>query len=364
MGKDRMKLWKRKPEALTPLPTQSRGSRLHKWMLGAGRGLLRASLKVSPRPTALVIRRIFARSAFHQSMSQLRHAPTNVLARIDEHYGTLRDERMDIYVPEEVAHSKGRLPTIVWTHGGGFLGGDKSELSGYFRLIADAGFTVVGVDYTRAPEAKYPTPVRQVFAALRYLQSYSARLHVDPTRIILAGDSAGAQISAQIAALSSNPNYAQRMGIAPTLPIEHLRGIALCCGIYDLGALDQTAALKNFFTTVGWSYSGSRDFLEDHGFVTSHSVIRHINQNFPRAFVTAGNADPLLQQSTALVTELKRNGIETETLFFPPDYQPPLSHEYQFDLNLEEARLALRKLLGFFERCSANPAEEAGHKAA
>lgn len=358
------KPWNRHPDPLTPLPQKARSTMLRSLLTDAGRIVLRASLRMTPLPAALAIRKIFAKSAFSRSMSQLRQAPVNVLARIDEYYGTLRDERMDIYVPEKIARSNTQLPTVVWTHGGGFLGGAKEELSGYLRMIADRGFTVVGVDYTRAPEAKYPTPVLQVFSALRYLQSHAAKFHVDPTRIVLAGDSSGAQISAQIAALSSNPNYAQRMGIAPTVSIEHIRGVILCCGIYDLTTLDSNASLKSFFDAVGWSYSGSRDFTHDHGFVTSLSVMNHINPHFPPTFITAGNSDPLLSQSITLAATLRKNGVKTEALFYPPEYEPKLSHEYQFDLNLREGRHALQQIIQFVDQCIGSDATSAGQKSA
>ncbi|HEY5151382.1 MAG TPA: alpha/beta hydrolase fold domain-containing protein, partial [Mycobacterium sp.] len=45
---------------------------------------------------------------------------------------------------------------------------------------------------------RYPTPIRQLMAAFGHLRGHAARLHLDPSRIVLVGDSAGAQISAQV----------------------------------------------------------------------------------------------------------------------------------------------------------------------
>jgi acetyl esterase len=146
---------------------------------------LRASLTVSPRPMVWAIRRQFAKNGAQLSETLRAHAPAGVTALIDECYGHHRDERLDAYWPDTAGPTT-RLPTVVWTHGGGFLGGNKDELAGYFQMIAATGLTVVGVDYSLAPRATYPSPVRQVMAALRYLRANADRLHVDPTRLVLA----------------------------------------------------------------------------------------------------------------------------------------------------------------------------------
>ncbi len=57
-------------------------------------------------------------------------------------------------------------------------------------------------------------PIRQVAAALGHLQGQAARLHLDPPRIMLVGDSAGAQFSAQVAALITKTGYAEELDIA------------------------------------------------------------------------------------------------------------------------------------------------------
>ena len=70
-------------------------------------------------------------------------------------------------------------------------------------------------------------------AALEVLQRESDRLHIDVDRIVLAGDSAGAQMSAQVAAIAANPQYAAQMDIEPTVRSGQLRGVVLCCGVFD-----------------------------------------------------------------------------------------------------------------------------------
>lgn len=87
-------------------------------------------------------------------------------------------------------------PALVYMHGGGWT---LFSLDTHDRLMreyaARAGVTVVGVDYALAPEAKYPIALRQIAAAVRFLASCGEELAVDPQRLAIGGDSAGANLA-------------------------------------------------------------------------------------------------------------------------------------------------------------------------
>jgi acetyl esterase/lipase len=263
-----------------------------------------------------------------------------------------------VYLPGSATASDASLPVVVWVHGGAFVGGTKDEIGGYLRMLAAQGFVVVAPRYSLAPESSYPVPTRQLMAALRWIGANADRFHMDATRIVLAGDSAGAQLSAQLAALITNPEYADALGIPPTIPRQRLRGVALCCGIYDLSRISDDSPFRSLFQAVGWAYSGTRDYRKNSGFLDTVSVLEHLTPDFPPTFITAGNADPLVRQSQLFTVALIEAGVEVETLFYPENHEPALPHEYQFELNLEDARVAFTRLVAFFERASA-PARSA-----
>lgn len=312
---------------------------------------VRACLWVGPRPVALLLRRAFARSGRVWGAALLARAPTGVTAVLDEPYGDHPDELLDVYAPVTADPSAPR-PTVVWVHGGAFVGGAKEEIAGYLRILAAAGYTVVGVRYSLAPESRYPTPVRQVLAALGHLQDNAARLGVDPTRFVLAGDSAGAQIAAQVACVVTGQVAAAPEGLTPTIGAAQLRGAVLCCGAYDLAAFAAGSPFAPLVDAVGWAYSGTRRFRDDERFVASTSVAGQVTAAFPPTFLTAGNDDPLVGQSTALADVLRALGVEVDALFFPPDHEPPLEHEYQFHFDRDDAATALERLLAFLARCT------------
>ncbi len=89
-----------------------------------------------------------------------------------------------------------RQPALVYLHGGGWT---IFSLDTHDRLMREyagrAGVTVVGVDYALSPEAKFPTALEQVAATVRYLAAHGEELAIDPARLAIGGDSAGANLA-------------------------------------------------------------------------------------------------------------------------------------------------------------------------
>jgi acetyl esterase len=312
-----------------------------RWLVAAA---VRASLVVSPWPVALLVRKVFASSGAQVAHGLSKHAPPDVVSFVDQRYGAEEDMLLDVYRP---GTGGGPWPLVVWAHGGGWVGGSKEELASYFELIASNGYVVAGPRYSLAPEHHYPAPPRQVMQALRYLQVNAERFQVDTSRVVVAGDSAGAQIAAQIGALVTTPGYAEAVGITPSVTRAQLRGLVLACGPYDLGLARQvsTPAGQRFIKAILWAYLGKRDFFDDPSSAT-WSVTDNVTADFPPTLITVGNADPLRPHSELLTERLRAEGVEVETLFWP-DAHPPLAHEYQFDLDSEPGQRFLNCMLAF-----------------
>lgn len=305
------------------------------------------ALGISPRPAASVVRLVFDRGGIAMSQALEKHVPADVTASLDHHYDTGdQDAWLDVFHPSQAKQTNTALPTIVWVHGGAWVSGGKEQIANYLRVLAGRGYTVVGVAYSLAPGKTYPTPLVQVNAALAYLQANAARLHVDPSRLYLAGDSAGAQIAAQLANIVSSPVYARMVGIQPAINRGQLRGVLLYCGAYDIGRIDFNSASGLFLKTVLWSYAGTQDFMNSPRF-TAASVLDFVTPAFPPSFISVGNADPLAPQSYAMAEALAAQKVAVDSLFFPQTYTPVLPHEYQFDLDSEAGRQALERSVQF-----------------
>ncbi|HVY55321.1 MAG TPA: alpha/beta hydrolase, partial [Thermodesulfobacteriota bacterium] len=305
-----------------------------------------AAFKLSPWPAALIIRRTFDTEGEHVSHALEKHLPSGVSEFLDQRYDETDGESLDVFYPSDIEGSGKALTTIVWVHGGGWIAGSKDEVANYLRILAGKGFTVAGVDYSLAPARAYPTPVRQVLSALAYLGKNAERLHVDTSRIVLAGDSAGAQIAAQTANVISVPSYAEALGLKPTIDRSQLRGLILYCGPYDIRHAGNVGSFGAFVKTVLWSYSGTKDYMNDPRFALG-SVIKFVTPDFPPTFISAGNGDPLMPQSRAFADVLANHGVRVDSLFFPDDYSPALPHEYQYNLDTDAGRLALERSVKF-----------------
>lgn len=311
------------------------------------------ALNISPWPGARLIRYVFDSDAAKVKEALLPFAPAGVSSITDQQYRAGdSDAMLDVYFSDRAAQENQRLPTLVWTHGGAWVSGSKTDAAPYYQLIAAEGYTVISLGYTLAPGKTYPTPIHQVNDALAYIQQNAERFHVDVDRILMGGSSAGAQIASQMATLITSSAYAAELRLTPALRPEQLRAVVLFSGIYDMVALLENSFLNpsrwlGWGTSASvWAYSGSRD--RDTPRLRQMSSIRHVTADFPTAFISGGNDDPLTDtQSRLLAAKLKELGVDVTSLFYPEEHEPRLGHEHQFRLDNDDGQDTLRQLLDF-----------------
>ena len=298
------------------------------------------AFQVSPWPTALMERRAVNRGGMAVARDLEPYVPANITSRLNIRYDDGdRDALLDVYYPP-IVHKDSLLPAIIWVHGGSWVGGSKDFIANYLKILASRGFITVGVGYSLAPARTYPTPVKQVNAALGFVSANAAHLHVDSSHLFLAGDSAGSQIAAQVANVISSPAYAAEVGVIPAVRRTQLAGVVLHCGMFE-------TRLADFGRTgVLWSYFGTQDF-EDDPRLSQFSVVRHITSDFPPTFLSSGNADDLEPQSHLFAQKAIELGVPVDQLFFSPEYRPKVPHEFQFDLSSKAGKMALDRSVRF-----------------
>ncbi len=101
--------------------------------------------------------------------------------------------RLDIYLPEKPT---GRLPLVVWIHGGGWEAGSKEDCPAV-PLIAK-GYAVASINYRFSQHALFPAQVEDCKAAIRWLRANAAKYHLDPDHIGVWGESAGGHLVAML----------------------------------------------------------------------------------------------------------------------------------------------------------------------
>ena len=163
---------------------------------------------------------------------------------LDIAYGTADKERLDFYP----AYDHG-APLLVFIHGGWWRSLDKSDFTFVVPAYRRAGFNVALTNYTLAPEASIDEITMQQVRALAWLYRNAERLEFDRQRIVVAGHSAGAHLTAMMMA-------ALWPVFGSDLPADLVKGGVLMSGLYDLDPvryadfvnvdlkLDQQSALK------------------------------------------------------------------------------------------------------------------------
>lgn len=103
-----------------------------------------------------------------------------------------RELRLRVYRPMR----KNALPAMVYIHGGGFT---LFSIDTHDRLMreyaTEGGFAVIGVDYPLAPEARYPEALDRIEGLMLWLSENAGQWGLDPSRLAMAGDSAGGNLS-------------------------------------------------------------------------------------------------------------------------------------------------------------------------
>jgi acetyl esterase len=123
-----------------------------------------------------------------------------------------------VYIPKDRAQPGAAFLNF---HGGGFVIGDlESEHDRCLVMAAQAGAVSIGVDYRLAPEHPFPAGVEDCYAALEWTAAHASELHVDPSKIVVGGGSAGGNLSAAVALMArdrNGPQLALQMLMYPVL---------------------------------------------------------------------------------------------------------------------------------------------------
>jgi acetyl esterase/lipase len=247
-------------------------------------------------------------------------------------YGSDDEQVMDIYVPTGTASPN---PTILLVHGGGWVSGDKAELTSSAEYFASQGYTAANINYRLATDTsnQYPTADNDTVQALQFVQSHAAVYQVDKTHISAFGTSAGASL-------------------ALTLGTEHLvNGVMDFYGptdFTDQNLLNDTfnnesnAAILMTVFGVGLPQGYTLYF--------DASPINNLSASFPPTIIFHGELDNTVpyMQSVNLNTALTQTwGVVSDL-----NLEPTLGHGFLTDGEVADPTTFLAQCTAFLE---ANP---------
>ncbi|MDD5885604.1 MAG: alpha/beta hydrolase [Erysipelotrichaceae bacterium] len=210
---------------------------------------------------------------------------------------------LGITYPDE--HVNEDRPTLFYFHGGGFFAGSKnmadpmaaSDATALIDDICAQGFNVVNVDYALVPEYRFPVPVTQANQAMEYIDKHKDEYHLNMEKIIVMGQSAGAIITSQLGGVISNPDYADLLGIAPSVDSSKIKALVI-----DDAPLDYRSLNLATKYIVGNYVKGSIYLNDDE--ISKYNNILHVDRNYPFSIELAGEyRHDMLELSKALTDQ-------------------------------------------------------------
>lgn len=196
--------------------------------------------------------------------------------------------KLDLYLPTD----KTKFPVLFFVHGGSWRSGDRSLYTGLGHRFAKTGIGVVIPSYRLAPQNPHPAQIEDVAAAFAWTVKNIAEHGGDPSRIFIAGHSAGGHL---VSLLALDPKYLEKYGIKEGA----IRGVMTSSGVYDVRPL----AL----------------FGADEQARRSASPIEYVHRNAPPFLVTYCQWDyaGLPAQAREFDRALRRNFIESTLVYVP-----------------------------------------------
>jgi acetyl esterase/lipase len=237
--------------------------------------------------------------------------PVAIESRIFAHAGTPDALLMDFYRAATAAPA----PCVVVVHPGGWDSGDRKQLASLNHWLARRGYAVAAIDYRLAPKHLWPAQRDDVLAALAHLKKHAAALHLDPSRFVLLGRSAGGQIAEAVAYGWPDPT---------------VRGVVALYSPADLHFAWQYAReddVLNSFKLVGQYLGGSPETVR--GQFDEASGYLHVNRLSVPTLLMHGKLDTLVwhRQSERLAARLADRGVPHVFLDLPW-----ATHAFDFNL--------------------------------
>jgi len=226
--------------------------------------------------------------------------------------GRRRVIRARLYVPEGVA---ARSAGLLYLHGGGWVIGSPDTHDRLTReLAAGIGARVVSLDYALAPEHPYPEGLDDCVDAARYLGARGDQIGIDPGRLLIGGDSAGANLSAAtLLRLKAEPGAAFRgaIYIYGAFAMDYRTPSIEAWGDRDLILSRNSMEWFRKQYLPGGAPSGSAasdPYL---------SPVRGDLAGLPPAVLIVGTLDPLLSDSELFAEALRKANVPAELHVFP-----------------------------------------------
>lgn len=239
----------------------------------------------------------------------LSYRPTPKEIRVERNLKYGEGSRHNYHLIYQKAPKPNR-PLMIYIHGGGFISGLLRLRDGYCVEWAKKGFFVANIGYEYAPQATFPTQVRECFQAIEKVLERAKEDNVDTSQVLIAGESAGVFFSYAVAQACQDEEYFKKLGISFRYQGSFkITSVLSICGASSFeGAFD--SSFPGIKIMLG-SFLG-KNFKELKAARESHelkNLTPTVTENIPPSVIIYATKDPLQQESFRLAEELKEKKV-------------------------------------------------------
>lgn len=208
--------------------------------------------------------------------------------------------------------TQGPLPVVMYFHGGGWVLGSKHTHDRLLRdLVNGSHAAFVFVNYTPAPEAQFPVPIEQAYAATAYIAEHGKELDLDTSRLAVAGDSVGGNMVAVVTQLAKSR-----------------KGPAIRYQVLFYPVTDSSFSQDSYeeFADGPWLTRAAMEWFwdayapnqEDRRKITATPLSATLNQleGLPPALVIVDENDVLRDEGEAYARKLMKAGVDVTAVRF------------------------------------------------
>jgi len=214
-----------------------------------------------------------------------------------------REVKLYIMKPEHVSGTPG---VILFIHGGVWIVGNFENHKRLVRdLVVGSGQIAVFVEYTPLPAAKFPVQLDQCYAALEWVKAHAGEIGADGSRIAVAGNSVGGNMSAALALMAKDRNgpkisYQVLMIPATDASVDTASYLAFGTGRF----------LARAFMKYGWDLYAPDAKTRNNPYVSPLRASPEELKDLPPALVITAENDPLRDEGEAYARKMKNAGVD------------------------------------------------------
>ena len=254
------------------------------------------------------------------------------------------DHNLDIHSPQ---NATGELPVLLVIHGGGYTQCEKFINDAYSKVFAEKGYRVVNMNYSLQPEADFIEVMREIFAALHWIEANAQKYGFDCSHLFVTGDSAGGHYAMLVAAIQKSVQLQEYYQIRPV--DSGIRGVVANCPMTEL----YTAKDGKDMTSRFLRKYVLKDHVNDETYIKNISIPYLLDKtDLSGIMIIASKTDPLLYEEDRRLHKILVDAGVSHVYKEYVGREHVLGHVFNvLDPESEESQEACQDMCDYFSKC-------------